>query len=312
MKRTFDWAVTDVGEEPAARVAARTIRKRLEAVWSELRAVCRLRHEAERVHQLRVATRRTIAALTAFEDLLPVKRRHWFEKHLRRIRRAVGTTRDLDVLTGQLANESPAQDRIDTGRIAARARHRLVSMLAKRRDLSRRPIREIREALVAADWPGRVERLVDALATQTETDTFSAYARRRFPLLLDRFFVRADCKLKAAAEIHRLRITGKKLRYSLEIFAPVFPATNGHACLEALERLQKTLGDFTDHAAAADRFGRWARSADAGPDRDMLVSLREDESQQADIARKAFSKWWNPSRRRSLRRRFARTMRRSA
>jgi len=309
MKRSFDWAVTDVGEEPAARVAARTIRKRLEAVWSELRAVCRLRHEAERVHQLRVATRRTIAALTAFEDLLPGKRRRWFEKHLRRIRRAVGTTRDLDVLTGQLANESPAQDRIDTGRIAARARHRLVSMLAKRRDLSRRPIREIREALVAADWPGRVERLVDALATQTQTVPFSAYARRRFPLLLDRFFVRADCKLKAAAEIHRLRITGKKLRYSLEIFAPVFPATNGHACLEALERLQKTLGEFTDHASAADRFHRWSREDGVGPDRDVLATLRRLEDQRAERARRAFVKWWKPARRRALRKRFERSLR---
>jgi CHAD domain-containing protein len=126
------------------------------------------------------------------------------------------------------------------------------------------------------------------------------------------FFAKADRKLHNDDEIHALRIEGKKLRYALEIFAPALPARARARCQESLERLQKTLGDFTDHAAAADRFGRWARSADAGPNRDLLVSLRDEEIRQADIARKAFSKWWNPSQRRSLRRRFARTMRRSA
>jgi triphosphatase len=316
MKRSVGWAVTDGGGQPVIRVAARTIRKRLETVWSELRAACRPRHDPERVHQLRVATRRTLAALEAFRDLVPAKRRRWFEKQLRRIRRAAGATRDLDVLTGELAKPPalPAARGTGTTPLAARARSRLVSMLARRRDLSRQPIRDVREALAAADWPGRVERLIDSLATREQAareefvGTFADYAGRRFPLLLDRFFEQADRKLKQAAEIHQLRIAGKKLRYALEIFAPVFPPSARQACSEALERLQETLGEFTDHASAADRFRRWAREDDVGPDRDALATLRRLEDRRADKARRAFVKWWKPSRRRALRKRFERSL----
>jgi len=304
MKRSVAWTVTEGGRVPVARVAARTLRKRLETVWSELRGACRQRHDPERVHQLRVATRRTLAALAVFRDLVPARRRRWFEKRLRRIRRAAGMTRDLDVLTGHLTEPAAAEPRL----LAARARRRLVTMLAKRRDLSREPIRQVREALLAADWPGRVERLIDGIGRRDSSEPFAAYARRRFPVLLERFFSRADRKLTDAAEIHRLRIAGKKLRYALEIFAPVFPAATRTACEEALEMLQETLGRFTDHAAAADRFRRWSREEGVGADRETLAALRRLEARRAEKARRAFVKWWKPGRRRELRKRFEQTL----
>jgi CHAD domain-containing protein len=293
-------------------VAARTLRKRLETVWSELRAACRQRHDAQRVHQLRVATRRTLAALMAFREFMPGKQRAWFEKRLRRIRHAAGTTRDLDVLTGELARPPVAGRKKDARVLGARARGRLVAMLAKRRDLSREPIRHIREALVAKDWPGRVERLIDAVSMEESTEPFAAYARRRFPLLLDRFFEHADRKLVAADEIHQLRIAGKKLRYALEIFAVAFPSATRTACLDSLETLQETLGKFTDHAAAADRFRRWAREEGVGADKKTLTALRRFEDHRAEKARRVFVTWWTLSRRRDLRRSLEQTLRRDS
>jgi CHAD domain-containing protein len=312
MKRSVAWTVTEGGRVPVARVAARTLRKRLETVWSELRGACRQRHDPERVHQLRVATRRTLAALAVFRDLVPARRRRWFEKRLRRIRRAAAMTRDLDVLTGHLSEPAAADRAAEPRLLAARARRRLVTMLAKRRDLSREPIRQVREACLAADWPGRVERLIEGIGRRDSSEPFAAYARWRFPVLLERFFSRADRKLTDAAEIHRLRIAGKKLRYALEIFAPVFPAATRTACLEALEMLQETLGRFTDHAAAADRFRRWAREDGVGADRETLAALRRLEDRRAEKARRAFVKWWKPGRRRELRRRFEQTLERES
>jgi len=113
-------------------------------------------------------------------------------------------------------------------------------------------------------------------------------------------------------DIHTLRIKGKKIRYAMEIFATVFPAGAGGRCQKSLERLQKTLGECTDHASAADRLRRWSRSINAGPKQDMLVALSGDEGEKANRARKAFAMWWNRTRRRSLRRRLNRTLRRSA
>lgn len=294
------WIASDDRHLSVGQMAATTLRRRLDAVWIELRAACDMPDNAEHVHQLRVATRRTLAAFDVFHAVIPAKRRAWFEKRLRRLRCTAGEARDLDVLADRLTHD------------AARARSRLVAMLSKQRHTSRVPIRVQFEKLVDVDWCSRVDRLLNDVHDRRRKSGFRSYARRHFKPMIAAFFAKADRKLRDDDELHSLRIESKKLRYALEIFAPALPSRARARCQESLERLQKTLGDFTDHAAAADRFSRWARSVDAGPNRDMLVSLCDDESRQADIARKMFSKWWNPARRRALRRRFARTLRRSA
>jgi hypothetical protein len=104
----------------------------------------------------------------------------------------------------------------------------------------------------------------------------------------------------------------KRRNVAIEIFATVFPVAARGRCQKSLERLQKTLGKYTDHASAADRLYRWSRSATAGPDRDMLVALSDEENKKANRARKAFCKWWNPARRRSLTQNLDRALRDSA
>ena len=119
--------------------------------------------------------------------------------------------------------------------------------------------------------------------------------------------------MRSPERIHKLRIEGKKLRYAMEIFAGVFSARERVRCEDALERLQETLGDFTDHAAAADRFRRWARSDGLGVRHRTLVVLHDTEAIRAERARKVFVQWWTPARRRWLRRAFERSLsRRSA
>lgn len=304
------WIVTEAADAAARDVAVRTLRHRLEAVWSELRGACGARQAPERIHQLRVATRRSLAAIDAFEDLLPTRSRAWFAKWLRRIRRAAGDARDLDVLTDRLGDA--AVEVVTTCRSTAgrTARRRLVAMLARQRTASRRPVYEIREKLLAADWPGRVERLLDRVGRGRPGPPFARYARRRLRPLAGRFFARADRRLREADEIHRLRIEGKKLRYAIEIFAPVFPSRLVSRCQKALESLQEHLGEFTDHAAAAERLERWSRRQTDADDRTEIRELRKAEESRAQRARKTFTKWWSPTRRRSLRRRVERTLRR--
>ena len=301
------WLVVEHGRTPASQVARRTMRKRLDAVWIELQAAAAERPDAERVHRLRVATRRTLAAIDAFAELLPAKRRDWFAARLRKVRRAAGEARDLDVLTDRLGREVAGPGDVTPARPA---RERLVAMLSRRRAASRTPIRQLRDALLAADWHGRAERLLDDVGRRGRERPFAEFARRRFRPLMERFFARVDHRLRSAEEIHRLRIEGKKLRYALEIFACVFPARERVRCEDALQRLQDTLGAFTDHAAAADRFHRWARSDGIGMEQQTLTALHDVEEAKASKARKAFVKWWSPERRRWLRRALERTLRR--
>jgi CHAD domain-containing protein len=305
------WLVLEADSTPVGRVAARTIRGRLESVWSELDAVVRNPACADSVHRLRVATRRTLAAFDAFADLVPARRAAWFTRRLREVRRVAGDARDLDVLAGRLAARPAAAAAPPTK--AALARSRLVAMLSRQRDTSRAPIREVHAKLLAAGWDDRVADLLARIPTGVRQPSFASYARDHVGPRIDRFFAKADRKLRDDDDVHRLRIAGKKLRYALEIFAPVFPPRERVRCQEALERLQETLGDFTDHAAAADRFRRLARDDRSGLDRDALAGLERREAKLAAEARRAFVKWWNGSRRRELRRTIERSLeRRSA
>lgn len=300
------WLVTAGREAAVGGVAMRTLRGRLRAVWAEARAAAE-GLSPEHVHRLRVATRRALAAFDVFQHILPPKRSLWFRKRLRALRRAASDARDLDVLTGRLGGhgEPPAAART--------ARGRLVAMLSKQRVVSREPIRELHERLVEADWPGRVDALLERVAARGAGLTLGDYAARRFGPLVDRFFAAADRRLRDADEMHELRIEAKKLRYALEIFAGVIPAVSLARCQDALERLQETLGDFTDHAAAADRLRRWSRDDSMRSDHETLAALRRREDEQAEEARRAFAKWWNRGRRRRLRRTFEKSLhRRSA
>jgi CHAD domain-containing protein len=308
------WIVNDRGDAPVTRVAARTLRSRLHAVWITLPRACEPGGDPEQVHQLRVATRRALAAMEAFDRLISDKRRRWFEKQLRGLRRAASEARDLDVLTDRLMQDRHSRQAA-TQRVPARSAHgqaarsRLVAMLARQRVVSRQPIREAYERLVEADWTRRVEGLLERVAARPSRRTFGEYARRRFRPIVSRFFTAADRTMRSAEEIHAFRIEGKKMRYVLEIFAGVFPPTIRNRCYESLEQLQETLGDFTDHSAAADRFRRWSREASVAAHREALARLRRDEQEHADQARKIFCRWWNESRRAALRRTFDRTLR---
>lgn len=311
-QRNTRWVGTEGHDAPVHLVAERTIRARLDTVWSEVLAAVRNERDAESVHRLRVATRRALAALEAFEDLLPARRRAWFVKRVRRLRRAAGEARDLDVLALRLTSESAGKGGRDASRQAARAaRDRLMGMLARQRAVSREPIRECYERLLDADWQTHVDALLAKMSDGGNRSMFSRYAARRFRPVVTGFFEKADRKLRSADEIHDLRIEGKKLRYALEIFSPVFPESTRARCQKELERLQKTLGECTDHAAAADRLRRWSRQDAMSGDREAIATLRREECRLAREARKFFVKWWNPERRRRLRRTFEQSLRRA-
>ncbi|NBW96679.1 MAG: CHAD domain-containing protein [Planctomycetia bacterium] len=306
MKLSSAWIVVEDGQRPAVRVAVRTLRKRLDAVWREFPAAgADHPRDADSVHRLRVATRRALAAIEAFGELLPARQAEWFTKRLRKIRRSAGEARDLDVLTDRLAGATDAPS-------GGRGRRRLVAMLSKQREESRKPIRAQHERLLDADWLGRVERLLAGVSSGRRQPTFREYARRRFRPLMQRFFSVAKAKLRDTEDIHALRIEGKRLRYAMEIFAAVFPTRVRNRCYDALEQLQKTLGEFTDHATAADRFRRLAHERASASNREILQRLRLEEEARADEARKAFVHWWDASRRRALRRRFQQTLRKES
>ncbi|MFN4101365.1 MAG: CHAD domain-containing protein [Pararhodobacter sp.] len=67
------------------------------------------------------------------------------------------------------------------------------------------------------------------------------------------------------AEVHRLRIHCKKLRYLMEFFAPLFPKAEFKSLLKPLKQLQDNLGLFNDYAVQQVSLQEFIRNRDFGP-----------------------------------------------
>lgn len=144
-------------EAPFALAAARVVERRAEEVFAHSSGVLDL-DDVERVHDMRVATRRLRAALEVFEACFPRKRRRKALKRVKELADALGERRDRDVeieLLESLGEEVAGEDRaaltamLDELRAAQRgANERLAPFVRKKRlkKLHRRLDRLVAEA----------------------------------------------------------------------------------------------------------------------------------------------------------------------
>src|SRR4030095_1505962 len=92
--------------------------------------------DGEHVHQLRVWSRRAVAALDLYQDWMPQRRYEWMRNQLNRIRHAAGEARDCDVLIRRLKSER-----------CGSAKRRWLDALQAEREDAQRAIVEIRDQL---------------------------------------------------------------------------------------------------------------------------------------------------------------------
>lgn len=139
-------------DEPFARAAARVIEVRAAEVFEHAPEVLDL-GDIERVHDMRVATRRLRAALEVFEPCFPRKRWRKALKQVKALADALGERRDRDVqiefLKG-LAAEIPEADRVVVAALVERLREEQ---------------RQANDALAPFVAAGRLEKLRRRLGT---------------------------------------------------------------------------------------------------------------------------------------------------
>ena len=105
-------------EEPFARAAARVVEVRAAEVFAHSDGVLDL-DEIERVHDMRVATRRLRAALEVFEPCFPAKRHRKTLKWVKALADALGERRDRDVAIEFLEGFSAEAPDADRGALEA-------------------------------------------------------------------------------------------------------------------------------------------------------------------------------------------------
>jgi triphosphatase len=215
----------------------------------------RLGEDPEELHDMRVATRRLRAALDVFSSALP-SRAVAVREELRWIAAELGAVRDLDVQLVDMEEMGRWSEEWAGGGRGAALVH-LRTLLEIEREEARRGL------LDALDSP-RWERLAAGLVALARQGPSRRVPGARVPAaiaappLLDerhramRAAARRAHRSQAAHDFHRVRIRGKRLRYTLEFTSALYgqPAVR---FAKTLTRLQDMLGCMQDAEVASLR-----------------------------------------------------------
>lgn len=239
------------------RLAAECLTDRLARWTAELDRLDRDRRDAEAVHQARVAGRRLRAAINLFAEQIGEGRARRWRKCVRRAGRALGQVRDSDV---QIAFVDRVIDACDDQKLTSGLK-RLRLRLTQRRDQQQQHADRALEKLRADETfhampaqlseragasglapgddpapppPGASEasRAAGRAAVERELDTLLALGRY------------AD-QPHMAEQLHEMRIAAKRLRYTLEIIAPLYDGRLD-TMIKRVARIQQALGDLHD------------------------------------------------------------------
>lgn len=198
----------------------------------------------ESLHDFRVALRRLRTALRSFRPWLAGSVRRKDERRLRRIARATGGARDVEVQRAWLAAQGHGTS------AAQRAGHafavaRLDARAAAAPDAGRAAARFLRAAAALRRRLARYRRRVDP--SRATPSPFAAVLAARIAEETDAVSRRmaAIRGVDDERRVHRARIEAKRLRYLLEPLRD-HPTAASAGAVARLRRLQDLLGDLHD------------------------------------------------------------------
>ena len=189
--------------------------------------------DIEAVHQARVATRRLKAATNLLGPILSIRSRRRFDKVTRSLRRQLGPLRDIDVMVGHVGEIRSQQFAGALSWLKFRLGERRAQGVKETHDSTDAP----RMLAKLGSWWGLRHEIADA---RSAVDGLLATSVR---VQLNAFAQQATDLSKG--DPHALRISGKSLRYTLEMArAHGLPVTG--AMLAQFKRMQDALGTWHD------------------------------------------------------------------
>lgn len=238
------------------------------------------------IHDLRIAVKRVREVLRLFRRFIGKRRRKRLTASAQELNDALGRVRELDVLLADLDGLIAADATI------APALEELREEWAQQRGQRLAELRALCERLDGGeDFLDEIRRAARAAARSRD---------RRADLPLDRFAYAAITRrveqAMAAWEqargsddphlLHLFRIAVKKLKYTMEPFAPIFPALE--AAYQVTAQVQESLGRAHDcdvlGAALQEYFGRSGLAGSAAADQ-VLAMLSDQRAQLYQAAR---------------------------
>jgi CHAD domain-containing protein len=236
------------------------------------------------VHQARVASRRLREALPVLGTRADAGALDRAGKRVRRITRALGPVRELDVTLLLLAELEGKQ--AVPARAIARVRKDVIEERQKRRramleEIKPSRLEKLRKRLVEVAAPDtHANASGDAMA---EAAAQAGYRARRLKAAIDR-----AGGIYVADRLHRVRIEAKKLRYALEIQREL-THSRSTSRLSRLKHQQDLLGRIHDLEVLIDRTRHVQASLPVANRRamselDRLIRALEDECREGHAA----------------------------
>ena len=255
--------------------------------------------DPEGIHQIRVGLRRLRAALTAFGDAFRAQPLEELRERAKTLADVFGETRELDVFAlellapiEELSNKPPGlpQLRLALDEIRRECWDRAAELV--RSDEFTGFLLDLAVAIEARVWREG--------ATAEKFEQFLRPARALGQESLEKCLKKAVRRAKHLTELdtdqrHRLRIELKRLRYTAEFFASLYPSKAVTPFLERLSKLQDLFGTLNDAATAAHILRRINEHAGArgGPERAEAAAFVDGwhQSQVGPTWDKAQKRW---------------------
>jgi CHAD domain-containing protein len=290
---------------PFHEAAAAAIRQRVKSV---IGAIKRLDPDVspggvkpDQVHQLRVAVRRSSAAVQAFEPCLDSEAASRLKKRLKKLRRAVGEARQCDVTAAVLTHDYHAvhgPEREAMGELLMRIKRRRRTALRRLdRVLARLTVKEIRGARDAA-----LESVRPALTPEGGQATLRTAARAAIRRFTGEVRDAGRGPLEDANALHEIRLAGKRLRYAAEVFDCCFDRGHVEEAQSQIVALQDRLGAANDlfeiagfveaELEAAPKVPLIARGATAGGGGPDLAPALAHYRMRLRESMIEFAGWW--------------------
>jgi CHAD domain-containing protein len=288
--------------------------KRLQALTQEIEGV-RKAEDIEYIHRMRVASRRLRSAFALFEECLPRKKFPGWQKQIRRVTRALGAARDTDVQIDALARFLDSLSEVEQAQGVPPYHagiERLLLRLRQRRQALQADVLSALDQLEAsriADEMGLVlrQQLVQARLNRVDGQSLFVYEQAclRISVQLEEMLAYESCvhQPEHVAELHAMRIAAKRLRYTMEVFAPLYP-DELKGPLHTVRDIQDIIGDIHDcdvwvqylpqfleeeRARTLEYFGhvRSFRRLAAG-----ILYMQQDRQQHRASRYREFAKFW--------------------
>lgn len=217
------------------------IGERLDKMLSMIEKV-RAAEDIEGIHDMRVASRRLRAAFSVFAPAFPYRRYKEMEGEVRNITQALSEARELDVLLADLDTLMKKLPRNQRG-----ALERLIERVGERRSELDPVVLAALARLEAIDLREDLAFIAERIPSDDDPASLDQEASKVLKQRVDAIEamgVYADDPARVL-ELHEMRIAAKKLRYTMELFAP-FRDKWFSAAIERVRSLQEALGEIHD------------------------------------------------------------------